>query len=131
MLTIWPFFLLADSVIHPDTLLTWLKKQVALYDVTITDMTTSFQSGLALCAIISRYRPDLLDFASLEPGNIAVNCQLAFDILEELGITPVTTGMEMAQGSVPDKLSMMSYLTQVYELFRGEIPYVKQPKRVS
>ena len=94
-------------------------------------MTSSFQSGLALCAIISRDRPDLLDFASLEPGNIAVNSQLAFDILEELGISPVTTGMEMAQCSVPDKLSMMSYLTQVYELFRGEIPYVKQPKRVS
>ena len=37
----------------------------------------------------------------------------------------------MAQLAVPDKLAMLSYLTQVHELFRGEIPCVKQPKRVS
>ncbi len=36
----------------------------------------------------------------------------------------------MAQSAVPDKLSMLCYLTQVHELFRGEIPCVKQPKRV-
>lgn len=43
----------------------------------------------------------------------------------------MTTGYEMAQLAVPDKLAMLSYLTQVHELFRGEIPCVKQPKRVS
>lgn len=79
----------AESYIHPDTLLIWLKKQIALYDVTITDVTGSFQNGLALCAIINRYRPDLLDFASLDPGDVAGNNQLAFDILEELGVPPV------------------------------------------
>lgn len=40
----------------------------------------------------------------------------------------VTTGYEMAQSDVPDKLAMLSYLTQVHELFRGEIPCVKKPK---
>ncbi len=59
-----------------------------------------------------------------------MNSQLAFDILEELGIPPVTTGLEMAQCAVPDRLTMMSYLTQVYDLFRGEIPYVKHSKQV-
>lgn len=81
--------LIADSYIHPETLLVWLKKQIALYDITITDVTSSFQNGLALCAIINRYRPDLLDFASLDPANVAGNNQLAFDILEELGVPPV------------------------------------------
>lgn len=40
----------------------------------------------------------------------------------------------MAQLAVPDKLAMLSYLTQVHELFRREIPVVpcpKLPKRVS
>ena len=63
---------------------------MALYDVTITDVTSSFQNGLALCAIIHRYRPDLLDFTSLDPANVAGNNQLAFDILEELGVPPVS-----------------------------------------
>lgn len=77
---------------HPDTLLHWLKKQVTLYDgVKIDDMTNSFKDGLALCAIIHRYRPDLLDFHSLRPDDVAKNNQLAFDTLErELGIPPVS-----------------------------------------
>lgn len=37
----------------------------------------------------------------------------------------------MAQCDVPDKLAMFSYLTQIYEAFRGEIPHIKHPKLVS
>lgn len=43
----------------------------------------------------------------------------------------IMTGEEMAQCDVPDKLAMFSYLTQIYEVFRGEIPYIKHPKLVS
>ena len=43
-----------------------------------------------------RYRPDLLNWDSLEPHDIVQNNQLAFDILEsELGLQPVTTGQEV------------------------------------
>lgn len=41
------------------------------------------------------------------------------------------TGEEMAECDVPDTLTMFSYLTQIYEVFKGEIPYVKHPKLVS
>lgn len=41
------------------------------------------------------------------------------------------TGEEMVQCDVPDTLAMFSYLTQIYEVFRGEIPHVKHPKLVS
>ncbi|XP_026671980.1 F-actin-monooxygenase Mical isoform X2 [Ceratina calcarata] len=119
-----------ESQVHPDTLLRWLQKQVALYDsVRIEDMGASFKNGLAICAIIHRYRPNLIDFHSLNPDDAVTNNQLAFDILEkELGISPIMTGEEMAQCDVPDKLAMFSYLTQIYDVFRGEIPYIKHPK---
>ncbi|XP_050576555.1 F-actin-monooxygenase Mical isoform X6 [Bombus affinis] len=119
-----------DSQVHPDTLLRWLQKQVALYDsVQIKDMGASFKNGLAICAIIHRYRPNLIDFHNLNPDDTVTNNQLAFDILEkELSIPPIMTGEEMAQCDVPDKLAMFSYLTQIYEVFRGEIPYIKHPK---
>ncbi|XP_047356849.1 F-actin-monooxygenase Mical isoform X3 [Vespa velutina] len=120
----------ADSQVHPDVLLRWLQKQVALYEgVHIEDMGASFKSGLAICAIIHRYRPDLIDFYSLQTTEAATNNQLAFDILEkELGISPIMTGEEMSQCDVPDKLAMFSYLTQIYEVFRKEIPHIKHPK---
>ncbi|XP_047476303.1 F-actin-monooxygenase Mical-like isoform X2 [Penaeus chinensis] len=119
-----------DSFIHPDTLLIWCKKQVALYDtVSIENMTTSFKDGRALCAIIHRYRPDLIDFEALRPEDIAQNNQLAYDILErDFGIPPVMTGREMAECEIPDKLSMISYVSQIYDVFRGEIPHIKHPK---
>lgn len=76
---------------HQETLLVWLKTQVEPYDaISVEDFTKSFKNGLALCAIIHRYRPDLIDFCSLSSSDIAKNNQLAFDILEhEFGIPPV------------------------------------------
>ncbi|RZF36311.1 hypothetical protein LSTR_LSTR014575 [Laodelphax striatellus] len=40
----------------------------------------------------------------------------------------VMTGLEMEQCEVPDKLAMLSYLSQLYDTFRGEIPHIKHPK---
>ncbi|KAJ8665000.1 hypothetical protein QAD02_006662 [Eretmocerus hayati] len=119
-----------DSQVHPETLLHWLQRQVALYDgVRIHDMGASFKSGLAIAAIINRYRPDLVDFHALKKDDPAQLNQLVFDVLEkELGITSIMTGEEMVQSEVPDKLLMFSYLTQIYEAFRGEIPHIKHPK---
>ena len=60
-------------------------------DLYIEDTSKSFKDGLALCAIIHRYRPDLIDFKSLNSAHVAANNQLAFDILEkEYGILPVS-----------------------------------------
>ena len=83
-----------ESHVSPDALLGWLVKQVEAYDkVVISDMTTSFQSGQALAAIIHRYRPDLVDFHEFDPRHSADNIQTCFDVLEqEMGILPVMTG---------------------------------------
>ncbi|XP_051175547.1 F-actin-monooxygenase Mical isoform X2 [Leptopilina boulardi] len=119
-----------DFQIHPENLLRWLQKQVDFSDsVKINDMGTCFKNGLALCAIIHRYRPDLIDFQSLSSEESAKNNQLAFDILQkEFNISPIMTGEEMAACDIPDKLSMFSYLTHLYEAFRGEIPHIKHLK---
>lgn len=41
------------------------------------------------------------------------------------------TGEDMAKAEIPDYLTMFSYLTQIYDTFRGEIPHIKHPKLVS
>ncbi|XP_042714838.2 F-actin-monooxygenase MICAL2 isoform X20 [Chrysemys picta bellii] len=110
-----------ESDIRPNKLLTWCQKQTEGYrNVHVTDLTTSWRSGLALCAIMHRFRPDLIDFDSLNEEDVVENNQLVFDVAErEFGIPPVTTGKEMASAGEPDKLSMVMYLSKFYELFRG------------
>ncbi|XP_073645379.1 F-actin-monooxygenase MICAL3 isoform X14 [Tursiops truncatus] len=113
-----------ESVARSSKLLGWCQRQTDGYaGVNVTDLTMSWKSGLALCAVIHRYRPDLIDFDSLDEQNVEKNNQLAFDIAEkELGISPIMTGREMASVGEPDKLSMVMYLTQFYEMFRDSLP---------
>ncbi|XP_054518086.2 F-actin-monooxygenase MICAL2 isoform X12 [Pan troglodytes] len=110
-----------ESDIRPSKLLTWCQQQTEGYQhVNVTDLTTSWRSGLALCAIIHRFRPELINFDSLNEDDAVENNQLAFDVAErEFGIPPVTTGKEMASAREPDKLSMVMYLSKFYELFQG------------
>ncbi|KAM4610241.1 F-actin-monooxygenase mical1 isoform 2-T3 [Polymixia lowei] len=108
-----------DSVGGFDDLLKWCQKYTAGYEkVTVNDLTQSWRSGLALCALIHRFRPQLIDMSSLEESNAVHNNQVAFSILQtELGISPIMSANDMANSGQIDKLSMVLYLTQVHDAF--------------
>ncbi|XP_022053027.2 F-actin-monooxygenase mical2b isoform X2 [Acanthochromis polyacanthus] len=109
-----------ESEVRPGRLLTWCQNQTHGYrGVDVTNLTSSWRNGLALCALIHRQRPELIDFDSLNEEDVAGSNQLAFDVAErEFGIQPVTTGKEMAAKAEPDKLLMVLYLSKFYEAFR-------------
>ncbi|XP_034536316.1 F-actin-monooxygenase MICAL2 isoform X4 [Notolabrus celidotus] len=106
-----------ESEIRPGRLLTWCQKQTDGYkNVNITDLTSSWRSGIALCALIHSFKPQLIDFDSLNEENHAANLQLAFDIGErEFGIR----SKELNTDEELDKTRMTTYLSKFYELFRG------------
>ncbi|KAM3842220.1 F-actin-monooxygenase mical2b-like, partial [Diretmus argenteus] len=110
-----------DSGVRPDRLLTWCQKQTQGYrGVNVTNLTSAWKNGLALCALVHRQRPELIDYHSLNEEDVAGNNQLAFDVAErEFGIQPVTTGKEMASRPAPDKLLMVVYLSKFHEAFRN------------
>uniref|UniRef100_A0A3B4E1G0 F-actin monooxygenase n=1 Tax=Pygocentrus nattereri TaxID=42514 RepID=A0A3B4E1G0_PYGNA len=110
-----------ESEIRPSRLLTWCQKQTEGYKgVSVTDLSSSWRSGLAFCALIHRFRAHLIDYDSLNEEDAAKNAQLAFDVAEkEFGIKPFTTGKEIASEQEQDKNSMVTYLSKFYELFRG------------
>ncbi|XP_028813342.1 protein-methionine sulfoxide oxidase mical3a isoform X25 [Denticeps clupeoides] len=113
-----------ESIARSSKLLNWCQRQTEGYrGVSVTDLTMSWKSGLALCAIIHRYRPDLIDFDALDERNVERNNQLGFDVSErEFGISPIMTGKEMSAVGEPDKLSMVMYLSQFYEMFKDMVP---------
>ncbi|CAI5668029.1 unnamed protein product [Oreochromis niloticus] len=110
-----------ESEVHPGRLLNWCQRQTHGYKgVDVTNLTSSWRNGLALCALIHRQKPELIDYDSLNEEDVAGNNQLAFDVAErEFGIQPVTTGKEMDADSQPDKLLMVLYLSKFYEAFRN------------
>ncbi|XP_051890577.1 protein-methionine sulfoxide oxidase mical3a-like isoform X3 [Pristis pectinata] len=113
-----------DSGTGYEELLNWFQVLTEGYkNVKVVDLTASWKSGLALCALIHHFRPDLIDFESLKEESVAENNQLAFNIAEnEFGISPIMTGREMATLASPDKLSMVMYLTQFNEFFKNLPP---------
>ncbi|XP_040912898.1 F-actin-monooxygenase mical1 [Toxotes jaculatrix] len=108
-----------DSVSGFEELLKWCQNRTAGYaNVNVKDFTQSWRSGLALCALIHHFRPQLIDMDSLDESSPVHNNQLAFSILEkELGIPPVMSASDLANSGQIDKLSLVLYLTQVQKAF--------------
>ncbi|XP_068624473.1 EH domain-binding protein 1 [Battus philenor] len=92
----------------------------------ITNLTTSFRSGLAFCAIIHRFRPDLIDFSGLQPEEAENNLRVALDASSKLGISQVLTAADVCARPAPDKLAIMTYLFQLRAHFTGSELQVEQ-----
>ncbi|XP_075897847.1 F-actin-monooxygenase mical1 [Nelusetta ayraudi] len=108
-----------DSFSGFEELLKWCQRHTAGYEnVKVNDLTQSWRSGLALCALIHHFRPHLIDMSSLDKSSAVDNNQLAFGILEkELGIPPVMSASDLANSGQIDKLSMVLYLSQIQKAF--------------
>ncbi|XP_033860643.3 EH domain-binding protein 1-like isoform X6 [Acipenser ruthenus] len=103
------------------SLLAWCREVTKNYrGVKITNFTTSWRNGLAFCALFHHFRPDLLDYKSLNPQDIKENNKRAYDGFASLGISRLLEPSDMVLLAIPDKLTVMTYLYQIRAHFSGE-----------
>ncbi|XP_052001695.1 EH domain-binding protein 1-like isoform X2 [Xyrauchen texanus] len=103
------------------SLLVWCREVTKNYrGVKITNFTTSWRNGLAFCALLHHFRPDLIDFKALNPQDIKENNKKAYDGFAGLGISRLLEPSDMVLLAIPDKLTVMTYLYQIRAHFSGE-----------
>ncbi|GBP29618.1 EH domain-binding protein 1 [Eumeta japonica] len=108
-------------------LLEWCREVTSEYrQCKVTNLTTSWRNGIAFCAVIHHFRPDLIDFSGLQPDDAEQNLRIAFDVSAKLGISQVLTAADICSKPVPDKLAIMTYLFQLRAHFTGSELHVEQ-----
>jgi Ca2+-binding EF-hand superfamily protein len=102
--------------------LLWCQKKTEGYaHVKVENFTTSFQNGLAFCALIHRHRPDLLEYDGLSPDDARGNLELAFRVADEsLGITRLLDIEDLVDVARPDERSVMTYVSMYFHCFASQ-----------
>uniref|UniRef100_A0A8C1FID5 Actinin, alpha 2b n=1 Tax=Cyprinus carpio carpio TaxID=630221 RepID=A0A8C1FID5_CYPCA len=86
----------------------------------IQDISVEGKDGLALCALIHRHRPDLIDYAKLNKDDPLGNLNLAFDIAEKhLDIPKMLDAEDILNTPKPDERAIMTYVSCFYHAFAG------------
>ncbi|XP_061768360.1 EH domain-binding protein 1-like protein 1 isoform X11 [Nerophis ophidion] len=103
------------------SLLEWCKEITQGHKgLRITNFSTSWRNGLAFCAILHHFHPEKINYELLDPYDIKHNNKKAFDGFAELGISRLMEPSDMVMLQVPDRLIVMTYLSQIHAHFMGQ-----------
>ncbi|XP_051171469.1 cytospin-A isoform X2 [Leptopilina boulardi] len=101
-----------------NALLKWCQnKTIGYRNIDITNFSSSWNDGLALCAILHTYLPDKVPYDSLTPTEKKRNFSIAFAAAECVGIPTTLNIGDMCQLERPDWQQVMTYVTSIYKYF--------------
>lgn len=107
----------ASRKLAQDALLRWIQYQTHGYkDVAVADYTSSFNDGMALCALVHRFCPTAIDYQQITPSRPYDNLRLAFTLAaQHLDIPILIDPADMVNPDPslrPDENCMVTYLSQ-------------------
>lgn len=101
-----------------NALLRWCQKKTEGYqNIDITNFSSSWNDGLAFCAILHTYLPAHIPYQELSSQDKRRNFTLAFQAAESVGIKATLDISEMVHTERPDWQSVMTYVTSIYKYF--------------
>uniref|UniRef100_A0A8C7HKD4 Cytospin-A n=1 Tax=Oncorhynchus kisutch TaxID=8019 RepID=A0A8C7HKD4_ONCKI len=101
-----------------NALLKWCQKKTEGYlNIDITNFSSSWNDGLAFCAVLHTYLPAHIPYLELSSQDKKRNFTLAFQAAESVGIKSSLDIGEMVHTERPDWQSVMTYVTAIYKYF--------------
>lgn len=109
----------AEGMTAKEGLLLWCQRKTACYEeVDVRDFSSSWNDGLAFCALLDIHRPDLIDYDALDKSDHRGNMQLAFEIAhKEIGIPDLLDVEDVCDVAKPDERSLMTYIAYWFHAF--------------
>ncbi|KAG8178807.1 hypothetical protein JTE90_015360 [Oedothorax gibbosus] len=101
-----------------NALLKWCQNKTLGYKaIDITNFSSSWNDGLAFCAIMHSYLPHLIPYDELDSKDKKRNFTLAFQAAESVGIPTTLNTNDLITQERPDWQSIMTYVTTIYKHF--------------
>jgi len=106
-----------------EIILGWVQQTIQDYPIPMTNFSSCWSNGLAFCALIHVFYPDIFNWSSLIPENREYNFSLAFSLAEQLaGISPLLEVEDMVKYTKPDWKCVFTYVQSFYRRFRNTQP---------
>ncbi|KAL0818466.1 hypothetical protein ABMA28_008924 [Loxostege sticticalis] len=102
-----------------NALLKWCQQKTLGYNnIDITNFSSSWNDGMALCALLHSYLGESrVPYANLTPHDKRTNFSVAFAAAESVGIPTTLNIQDMIQQERPDWQQVMAYVTSIYKHF--------------
>jgi len=102
-----------DQLNAKDSLMMWVQNKIQGYNnVKVENFGKDFKDGMALCALVHKHRPKLIDFESLDPSDGMKNLKIAMEAAEKyFGLEQYLTPEDICK---LDENSMVVYVSEYY-----------------
>ncbi|KAL0967633.1 hypothetical protein UPYG_G00254720 [Umbra pygmaea] len=101
-----------------NSLLRWCQTRTQGYkNIEITNFSSSWEDGLAFCAVYHTYLPTHIPYSSLSPEDKKENLSLAFHTGESVGVTATLAVEEMLKPGGPDWQRVLRYVESMFRHF--------------
>lgn len=101
-----------------NALLKWCQSKTLGYKgIDITNFSSSWNDGLAFCALLHTYLGDKIPYDQLDSKDKRRNFSIAFEAAESAGIASTLNVNELICLERPDWQSIMAYVTSIYKHF--------------
>lgn len=103
-----------------NALMKWCQDRLSMYKgIEIKNFSSSWNDGLAFCALIHSFMPSKIDYEQLRcENNPRKNFQTAFKSAQSVGIQQTLNIHELLNHERPDWNAVMNYVTLIYKHFQ-------------